>query len=672
MAKPLNKRRASALFDEAKLLLRQGQADRAIALLQQVLAQSDLGPAELFAILGEAQRPKDPRGARSTLEAGLARHPQDPTLQAAYGSLLSELGEMLEAVAWMERAKGRLGRQSEFLIHYALVLLKAGNTAAADLAITDALTRKVSGDGRLVQGLVRARQGRLAEAAAIAQALEASNAPAELKDAAAGLRADVSLTRGESQVALAIWKQLDAKGAVARDHLSHMAYAAQLSADLPLADALIARCLERAPSADERLLFAQIALLRAKPQEALALLEGVDPPQSARLLGWDYEASGVRGRALRLLGRAREAAAALEAAAAMPEHETPHLGARVRIDLGHLAAEAGEFEKAEALFRAALEKDPKEPEALRALELTSRRVAWRSELEASAAVRVEAAQAEADALRRRFTSREAEVEALRRELQEVKAARQRAEDEARAAQEAARAQAQHAPAQQRERLREELETREREASEKALSNLERSLGPAWQRDTPPALTNLLLVAERTYQKALYTELPAAALAVLFSGALERSLYVLIVEGFDSWLSRGGRRQVFLEGAIRERRGRRVEYFDHFVEAFEKDRAGKAPSLGEVGRVLERRNERYLAPFRDFLAERFALPSSFYDELAQFVLWSKVTLRDPSAHGRGIELGYEGLRSFREQLLFSFHAHGKGALALLICGRTTLP
>jgi hypothetical protein len=178
---------------------------------------------------------------------------------------------------------------------------------------------------------------------------------------------------------------------------------------------------------------------------------------------------------------------------------------------------------------------------------------------------------------------------------------------------------------------------------------------------------MLLVAERTYQTAVSTELPAAAVAVLFSGALERSLIELLVKPFDAWLDQGTRRKDFLTGAVRERRGKRMEYFDRFVEAFDRELNGRAPALGEVSRVLARRNEAYLAPFRAFLSEHFDVDDAFFGAMADFVRWSKEKLRDPVAHGH-IEIGWDELKAFREKLLHRFGGAERGLLPRLIEAR----
>ncbi|MHB8873927.1 MAG: tetratricopeptide repeat protein, partial [Myxococcaceae bacterium] len=446
--------------------------------------------------------------------------------------------------------------------------------------------------------------------------------------------------------------------------LGHMAYAAQLSGELSLCDELIALRASKGPTAEDLLLFAQVANLRSKPEEALAHLEASEKAYGERHPGHAFEVLATRGRAFRLLGKREPARAALEQAQALPEFGSARLGPKVQVDLGHLFAEEGDFERAEAQFRAALAKDPGEPEATHGLSLTSRRVAWRDEVAASAEARVEAARAEAEALKRRFSSREGELEALRHELRRMKGAKEDAEAAAQRAQSEAHRAAEAARQDQQRKVREELAAREAEAGGKAQENLDRALHEVKGR-CPPGLVAMLEVAEHTFQKAMYTELPAAAVAVLYSGALERALYILFVERFDAWLEQDGRRGPFLQGAVREKRGKRVDYFDHFVEAFDRERAGRAPSMGEVGRVLAKRQEPYLRAFHAFLEERYPVDDAFYEQLAAFVLWSKEQLRDPVAHGRGIELGYDELKRFREKLLFEFAGAPRGMLAQLL-------
>ena len=448
-----------------------------------------------------------------------------------------------------------------------------------------------------------------------------------------------------------------------------MALAAAHAGELALSDALMGRRLEQTPTAEDRLLFAQIGLLAGKAEEALAHLEASLTAPGEHFPGHAYEVLAVRGRALRILGRPGEAKRVLEDAALMQEYGTARLGPRVHVDLGHLAAEEGDFLTAERHFRDAQTLDPEDPEARQALILTARKIAWKTSLEASAQARIESANAETEAMKRRFVSREGELETMRKELQRLKAEQKVVAAQAEQARAEVEAVAARAIDEQRTQLRAELEARERDVEAKADANLELALDGV-RASCPPELLPAFQVAERTFQQALNsTSLPAASVALLFSGALERALFMLYVQPFNAWLNQTGRRKAFLEGATSERRGRRVEYYDHFVEAFDDDRAGRAPSLGEVGRVLEKLDESYLEPFRRFLLETYAAQREFYSELAAFVLWTKETLRDPVAHGRFVDLKYDELKKFRERLLFSFAKKGPGALAMMLQRRT---
>ena len=73
--------------------------------------------------------------------------------------------------------------------------------------------------------------------------------------------------------------------------------------------------------------------------------------------GHDFEVAATRGRALRLLGRRDEARRVLSGLAASAEGASARLGPKVHIDLGHLAAEEGDFEAAAQHFHAALKMD---------------------------------------------------------------------------------------------------------------------------------------------------------------------------------------------------------------------------------------------------------------------------------------------------------------------------
>ncbi|MCC6335209.1 MAG: tetratricopeptide repeat protein [Myxococcales bacterium] len=660
----LNKRRALALLEEARLQAERGEWGKVEGAARRVIGESTLDQPAAFTLLAEALRRTDRRlDAQKVLEEAYRRFPKDADVEAHLGSLLSDLEQPRQALELLGRARARKPRDPAVLTHFAAALLKVGEVEAAEQQLAAALLVGGGPDTRLVLALVKARRGRLDEADALASQVEAGarNDP-ELSWAARAVRADLKLLRGEPAEALAAWRAIEAAGRLEGHQLGHMAYAAQVVGDTALADQLIARRRAQGAQADDLLLFAQIANVRGQPGQAQELLEegerlgALDP-------GTRFEWWATKGRALRLLGRREQALTVLEQAKALPESAVPRLGASVFVDLGHLAAEAGDFEGAEQHLRRALELDPDEPEARRALALTLKRLAWRSDLESTAAQQVEAARAEAEALRRRFEARETEVERLRRELARLQAAQSSAEEAIRRAQEGADSERRRLVAEQQRKVREELETREREAGDKAKENLERAFGAARDR-CPAPLWQMLLVAERTYQTAITTELPAAAVAVLFSGALERSLVELLVKPFDTWLEQGTRRQDFLAGAVREKRGKRVEYFDRFVDAFDRELSVRAPALGEVSRVLDRRHEAYLAPFRAFLAQQFSLEDAFFESLAAFVQWSKEKLRDPVAHGH-IELDWDELKSFREKLLLRFGGTERGMLPRLI-------
>jgi Tetratricopeptide repeat len=664
----LNKRKAVALLAQAQLHQQKGEPDKVAQLLEPVVFQSDLASAELYGALADAHLQCDRFDeAERVLAAGSERYGRAPELTVRKGALLIRLDRASEALVYLEQARPRLGKEPGFHMYLAQAYLGLNRLEDAEAEAGHALTHGGGDEARYLTALVKGRRGKYPEAQALAMQLGQSKQKSMVQKALA-LEADVRLFQGDGKGALAAWKKLEARGGLLPMHLGHMAYAAELAGDSALADALVARRQNEGPSGEDLLLFAHIHNLRGQAVEALADLDAASRESGERAPGYAFEVLAAQGRAYRLLGRGHEAKAALQRAKAMPEASSGRLGPRLHVDSAHLLAEEGAFEDAEAELKKALALDPEDPEARKALELTQRRVAWKTELKASADARLEAMKAETEALRRRFASREGELEALRKELEALKASQADAEAASRAGEVKKRKAEEAAREEQEKRLRDELVQRETDADAKAAENLERSMGSVKER-CPPQLWALLLVAERTYQKALYTELPAAAVAVLFSGALERALYSFFVEAFDRWLDERGEREAFLKGAVREKRGKRVEYFDHFAEAFEKGRAGRAPAMGEVGRVLERRHESYLKPFSSFLGATYGAPDAFYKELAEFVAWSKEKFRDPVAHGRGIELGYDELKLFRERLLFDFGKRKRGALAVLLSKST---
>lgn len=650
----LNKRRALAQLEQARLHLERAEWAQAEALAREVL---DAGFDELlaFAVRADALRQLNRAGeAVAVVERGLKVLPNDPHLESRMGSLLLDVDDAKRAAEYFARARKKLPRDAQILTGHAAALLSLGEAEEAEPLLTRALLLGGGEDTRLVLALTKFRRGQHAEADRLAAQLEAApENPPTLVAQARALRAELAVRRGEAKTAFAIWRELEAAGQVNLHQLSHLAYAAELAGERAAADAAIARRQAQDPTASDWLMFAQIQNHRGDFRSALASLghaESLPAPDDES--GWKYELLAVRGRALRLAGERVEAKRVLEAALALPEGALPNVGAGPNVDLGHLAAEEGDFETAQARFEAALKLDPDEPEAKRALELTSRRLHWREAVESSAGEKIEAARAEADAMRRRYLMRETEVDRLKREVRRLTAEREHAA----AATEAAKREAS-------ERVKAELEAREHDIDTKAAESLQVLDGAR----CPPRLEQLLRVAERTYQHALYMELPAAAVSVMFAGAFERSLVELLVTPFGPWLDARGLRERFLSDGVAEKRGSRVEYFDRFFEAFDTSFESRPPSLGEVSRVLDKRDERYLSIFSDYLRDAFSLPSEFWGALATFVTWSKETLRDPVAHGH-LELEWDVFKQFRGQLLFEFAGEKPGALPRLLKAR----
>ncbi|MCU0696477.1 MAG: hypothetical protein MUC96_08105 [Myxococcaceae bacterium] len=658
MSQRLNKKKAAALVEQARLLLNERAYARVEATLSPVVAADVLSGSEHLAMYAECLDGLGRRDeAREFLERQLARKPDEAQLSVRLGALLLQQNRPAEAVEVMSRARQQLRREPVFLTHYAAALLRVGRLEEADKAVAAALLTGGGDDTRLVLALLKAQRGDAAGAEAVAVQVGTRTADPVLRSSARAIEADCRLMQGDARGALDRFSALDREGSLDADFLPHAALAAQLAGDEALATAFMERRRQTA-AAEDHLLFAKVFLSRNRASDAMVELGRSEKALGEKLPGFEYEFLVTKGRALRLLGRPDEATRNIDAARQLPEAELNLLGARLWLEVGHLAAERGDFDVAEASFTRALELDPNESEAARARELSSRRTAWKQELAASAQARIDAARADAEAMKRRFLAREGELESMRKELERMKQMSATAQAQAQqAAHEAAAVKAEAA-----RRVREELEARERDVEVKAQENLEAALGPVLPR-CPEALVKMVLVAERTYQKGLYSELPAAAVAVLFSGALERALFMLIVQRFDAWLDDGDRRKAFLSGAVRERRGKRVEYFDRFVEAFDRNLESRAPSLGEVSRALSRRHDGPLAGFREFLASE-GIAEGFLDALAAFVQQAKERLRDPVAHGLAIDLGWDELKAFREAFLFRFEG-GPGLLARLL-------
>ncbi len=661
MTAKIPRARAARQLEQAKLHLQRGEAAQALALLAPIAEARVLPGSAVEIALGEAWfLSGDVDRALATWREARGRFPEDPQLSARIGTALSRMGVLDEARAELLAAERREGRDPLVLAQLGHVLLRQHRPSEAAPRLQRALQAGAGPEVRLWLGHALARQGRYPDAEVhFAQLAGHARTPLPVKTAARAALADCRLFGGDAVSALAGWMALREEGVLDPSALGHASYAAQLAGNAALSDVLAAERLGSGATAEDRLLFAQVANLRGEPDRALALLAAVDEAEAVEAgPGLGFECLLTRARALRLVGRAQEARALLEEAQRLPEAESARLAGQLYVDLGLLALSRVDTESARASFTQALALDPGDPEAVQGMR----------RLEAPPAREAEQAAAEAS-LRRRVAARD-EVESLRAELEQLRAAREAAREElerARAEAREAEAARKAAEARSSTALSDELVAREREITDRTNEALRSALGPE-AADCPNSLLQALEVAERTWQQALYTDLPPAAVGVLYTGVLERALYLLLVESFRAWLSETGQLRVFLDGATRERRGRRVDYFDHFVEAFDEERPGRAPSLGEVQRALERRGEPYLAPWCAFLTSRLPLEEAAWDDVAAFVRWSKLTLRDPVAHGRAAALDWAPLRRFREGLLDAVAPGRAGAIRLLLDAR----
>lgn len=661
----LNKRRAIAQLEQARLHLERMEWAQVEELVRPV-REAGFTELAVFSLLGEALRQLGRHDeARTVLQAGLAEHAGAAELEARLGCVFLDQDVPVKAVEHLARALKKMSRDPQLLTSYAAALLRLGKAEAAEAQLARALLVGAGPDARLVLAGVKVRRAQFDEADRIAAQVEALGIPT-LEWPARALRADIKLMRGDAAGALAAFQAIEKAGQLQPWQVAHVAWAAALTGADAVADQLMTARLAQSPSSDELLLFANIANLRGESARALEWLERASVLVKAPEPAWVFDFLNAKGRALRLAGKPAEAKEALTQSSGMAEAELPKLGAPPFIELGHLAADAGEFEQAEAHFRRALELDPQEPEATRGLELTKRRLGWRQAVEASAEEKIAQARAEAEAVKRRFVVRETEVERLKREIEQLKSARAQAEKEAERLTAQAASERRKLEEASRKQLQAELEQRETDVEAKALENLEAVFGT--RRDAcPEKIWEILLLAERNFQQSLYTEIAPAGVAVLFSGAFERSLVELFATGFDRWLDREKLRLPFLEGGVRERRGGKVEYFDRFFDWFDREQNARPPAFGEIARVIERRRDTHLLPFSKFLAASFSVDEKFWDEFSKFVTWSKETLRDPVAHGH-IEIAQDSLKQFRERLLFEFGGEKPGALPRLMRAR----
>jgi len=635
---------AASELQRAGALLEAGRFAEALPLLRRVAPVLE-SPAVEAAVGDCLHALGKPDEALAAYADGFGRHPQSPELALRLASRMLEQGRFAEALPAFRIAKESQRHDAGFARAFAYAALQAEQWAEAELQARSALEREQGDDARMLLGLSVAAQSRFAEAAA---ELERSG-----QGPARTLAARLYGLGGNLKRALQLYGEAEAAGAMSPADWASAAQAAAFLGERERSERYLGAAEQLDPGPATQLAAAQLALLLGQPERALSALGGLsdstDPVDRPLALA-------LTGRAHRLAERYAQAEEALSRVAA---EAPPRVLGLVRIERGHLRALAGDFEGAEALFREALELDASDLEARQGLERAQQRLSWERGVLADAGRQVDAARAEADAVRRAVNERESELARLKKQLAELEHQRRAAEKQAREAESRAEAARSEAEAERRRAVRGELEAREAEARAK----VDEAVAAAFAgrlAEVPQALVEALRVAELTYQKALQTDLPGAGVAVLYSGVLERALYLCIVGELDRYLDAGGRRASLLSASRRDDRRGRPEYLDHFVGAFDREHPLRAPGLGEVARALRRRGEPHLAVVREFLETHRGYPPAFLDALAAFVDRSKEKLRDPVAHGRILEIADREVAEFRRALLADFDS-GPGVL-----------
>ncbi|MCL2315449.1 MAG: hypothetical protein FWC28_09450 [Proteobacteria bacterium] len=639
--------------------------ERAIELLREVVHSSEMNSLDvhiLFAsLLREASKVEE---AKAELRRLLDTHPENLRVQALWAAIVTEEDDVEEGLALFGKIKAQLLKEPDFLVDYAHALLKAGRLHEAASVLGLAILRAPNARVRLMTAWVKILMAKFSEAEAMLEEILRQKDASPFESSILSAQAICRLYSNEPQTAYAFFEELEQQKKLPKEQEAIMAYAAQLAGKIEKADTLMVHFLEAGPSVEERLWMARIANQRHQPALALRYLE--DTSNSDEL---EVEFFAEKGHALRLSGQNDEAHAVLLQALGVRQLQSHMLLAFIHADMGHIFIEKADFKMAAEHFQKALSYWNAYPEAIQGLELVEKRTAWKQKLEQEAKAQLEKTHAEIKALKSHFMLRENELSALREELQKLRSARTKAEQQTNQLVQETQERISNIEQSKKEDLKTQLQAelinREKEIEHKTEENIALALNEHTHQ-CPAPLMKLFRIAERTFQTALYTQLPAAAIAVLYSGVLERLLCVLFVERFEAWLNVDKlRREKLIAKAIREKRGSRAEYFDNFVAAFDGTDNRRIPSMGEIMRALEKRQESYLETFRTFLNENYGFSDDFYADLIAFVSWAKQTLRDPSAHGRGVELAYAELKAFRSRLLFQFKEGQQGLMVQML-------
>jgi len=103
--------------------------------------------------------------------------------------------------------------------------------------------------------------------------------------------------------------------------------------------------------------------------------------------------------------------------------------------------------------------------------------------------------------------------------------------------------------------------------------------------------------------------------------------MLYVQRFNAWLDQTGRRKAFLDRPPPSAAAVASSTTIHFVGPRRHRRAARH-RWAKWGGARERSTSRTSSRFGRFLLETLRRAAEFYAELAEFVQWTKETLRDP--------------------------------------------
>ncbi|MGQ0507311.1 MAG: tetratricopeptide repeat protein, partial [Myxococcaceae bacterium] len=435
----LPKQKAARLLSQARALLQRGDTAQVERIAAQLLGESKLDPGPILALRAEARLASGQDGVASYREALLA-HPDDPHLNVGLANALVRRGDPAAAVPLFAKASPGFKKDPAFLMNQGHALVQAGRLREGKEVLARAAATGGGARARLFLANALAALEEWDAAEEACRKLEGT----EVVSAARDLRAECRLFRGDAAGALVLWRPLRDAGALPAEHLSHMACAAQLASEPELAKTLMTERLGTAPTPEDFIFAAEIALARGEDETARAYLEQANTCEGARYPDFDADRQELQNRI------ERDATVAMNASPAAISSAAP-----------------GNATSAAIL------------PTTRIAASVSANLAPASTASSALTISPSPSSVEGQRLLQRFRSREKEVESLRREVERLKAARARAEQRAQAQLEEVRERSAVDVQTEAKRVAaEELRTREQEAQDRAEANVDRALGEA--------------------------------------------------------------------------------------------------------------------------------------------------------------------------------------------------